>query len=192
MRIRAIVLISCLPRKTGSLSTFRITLLAWASRVPLVIWTITPWCGLVLSTPLTWIRQAWGALLVMAVRTRVLFALILRVNVIGTARLEKFACAALQILPLLPTWTSLTVRVSRNPFPSLFGSFIAFTSYLATLYGMTLLSCRVTSLLALLLSTGRFSFVKIFPLGLIKARAFILVEELCIYTFVCYRVVVVL
>lgn len=53
---------------------------------------------------------------------------------------------------------------------------------------MTLLSCRVIRLLALSLSTGRFSLVNILVRVLIKASAFILVEELCIYTFVCYRV----
>lgn len=57
---------------------------------------------------------------------------------------------------------------------------------------MTLLSCRVMSLLALSLSTGRFSFVNMLSLLLVKASAFILVEELCIYTLVCYRLVVLL
>lgn len=110
------------------MSTFRMTLLAVDRSEGLAIWTIRPWWGLVLSICLTRTWHVWGALFLTAVYTLVGLAMILRVNVTLCSRFEKRACAALQMLPLLPTWTALTVRVSRKRFPSLLGSLVALVS----------------------------------------------------------------
>ncbi len=146
------VLTSPLPRSRGSFDTFRITLLAPVSNVGLAMWIIRR-CAEELwqCIRLIIILHSRGPEFLMAARTRVAFAPILRCTVIGNDRVATgHMDSRLNSLPDLPCRKAFS-PFGLNFFRSLLGALSRSGPMLQTCVGMTLLLETVTIALALLL-----------------------------------------